>query len=114
MPCIQITAAITCGDISLFFFWKFLVKQQRLNVGLTHRLNQAGFSPRVHLIAAWKISEMETFLRDRMFCRRTGEYVPLSLEEHPPSIKYDLAIKVSPAKAIPTVAGCGLRRRFQC
>lgn len=48
----------------------------------------------MHLIAAWELSEVEGFLRDRLFCRRTGLHVPYSLEEHPPSIQNDLSIRV--------------------
>lgn len=57
-------------------------------------MKQTGFSPHVHLIAAWKVSEVEGYLRDRMFCRRMGQHVPLSMEEHPPSVKLNLAFKV--------------------
>lgn len=49
----------------------------------------------MHVIAAWEISEVEVFVRDRLFCHRTGGYVPYSLEEHSPSIKNDLSIKVN-------------------
>ncbi len=48
----------------------------------------------MHLIAAWNISEVEGYLQDRMFCRRTGRYVPLSMKEYPPSVKLNLAFKV--------------------
>ncbi|CAB1108096.1 unnamed protein product [Ectocarpus sp. CCAP 1310/34] len=54
---------------------------------------EAGFSPNVHLIAAWELSEVEVFVRDRLFCRRTGGHVPYSLEVHPSSIGNDLSIK---------------------
>ncbi|CAN0123102.1 unnamed protein product, partial [Ectocarpus sp. 13 AM-2016] len=54
---------------------------------------EAGFSPNVHLIAAWELSEVEVFIRDRLFCRRTGGHVPFSLEVHPSSIGNDLSIK---------------------
>ncbi|CAM9935415.1 unnamed protein product [Ectocarpus sp. 4 AP-2014] len=54
---------------------------------------EAGFSPNVHLIAAWELSGVEVFVRDRLFCRRTGGHVPYSLEVHPPSIGDDLSIK---------------------
>lgn len=37
---------------------------------------------------------MEVFVRDRLFCRRTGGHVPYSLEVHPSSIGNDLSIKV--------------------
>lgn len=57
--------------------------------------NQLGFSPRVHLIAAWKVFEVEELIRDRLFCHRLGDYVPYSLEEHPETVKNDLSIKVS-------------------
>eukprot|EP00903_Cladosiphon_okamuranus_P021243 g19515.t2 len=54
---------------------------------------EVGFSPHVHVIAAWNLSEVEVFVRDRLYCRRTGAPVPYSLEEHPPSIENDLSIK---------------------
>ncbi|CAM9961614.1 unnamed protein product, partial [Hapterophycus canaliculatus] len=54
---------------------------------------EVGFSPRIHLIAAWKVFEVEDLIRDRLFCRRTGEHVPYSFEEHSPDIKNDLSIK---------------------
>ncbi|CAM9113621.1 unnamed protein product [Ectocarpus sp. 8 AP-2014] len=54
---------------------------------------EAGFSPTVHLIAAWELSGVEVFVRDRLFCRRTGSHVPYSLEVHPSSIGNDLSIK---------------------
>ncbi|CAN0033648.1 unnamed protein product, partial [Ectocarpus sp. 8 AP-2014] len=54
---------------------------------------EAGFSPHVHLIAAWDTSEVAGLIRDRLFCQRTGELVPYSSEEHPPSVRNNLAIK---------------------
>ncbi|CAM9765718.1 unnamed protein product, partial [Ectocarpus fasciculatus] len=54
---------------------------------------EAGFSPHVHLIAAWELSEVEVFVRDRLFCRRTGDHVPYSLEVHPASVGNNLCIK---------------------
>eukprot|EP00752_Nemacystus_decipiens_P002171 g2067.t1 len=54
---------------------------------------EVGFSPHVHLIAAWDLSEAEALVRDRLFCRRAGASVPFSLEEHPPSIGNDLSLK---------------------
>ncbi|CAM9880486.1 unnamed protein product [Ectocarpus sp. 12 AP-2014] len=54
---------------------------------------EAGFSPHVHLIAAWDTSEVADLIRDRLFCQRTGELVPYSHEEHPPSVRNNLAIK---------------------
>ena len=55
---------------------------------------QAGFSPQVHLIAAWDPSGITDFVRDRLYCRRLGGYVPFSYEEHPQSIGNLLSIKV--------------------
>jgi len=40
------------------------------------------------------ISEVEGYLLDRLYCSRLDEYVPLSLDMHPPSIKKSLSIKV--------------------
>ncbi|CAM9558598.1 unnamed protein product [Ectocarpus fasciculatus] len=54
---------------------------------------EAGFSPHVHLITAWDTSEVTDLIRDRLFCQRTGELVPYSYEEHPPSVRNNLAIK---------------------
>lgn len=53
----------------------------------------------MHLIAAWDLSEAEGFVRDRLFCRRTGAHVPYSLEAHPPSVGNDLSLKVRTASA---------------
>lgn len=55
---------------------------------------QAGFSPHAHLISAWDAVPELGLLHDRLFCRRIGGLVPLTLEEHPPSIREVLAIKV--------------------
>lgn len=60
---------------------------------------QLGFSPQVHLIAAWDPSEVAALVEDRLFCQRTGMRVPYSHEEHPPSVRNNLAIKVSPNSA---------------
>lgn len=58
-------------------------------------MRQAGFSPHAHLISAWDPwPEYQLFL-DRLFCKRIGGPVPLSLERHPPSIREVLSIKVS-------------------
>ncbi|CAM9585971.1 unnamed protein product [Scytosiphon promiscuus] len=54
---------------------------------------ELGFSPQVHLIAAWDPSEVSKLVQDRLFCRRTGEYVPYSFEQHPSSVRNNLAIK---------------------
>lgn len=55
---------------------------------------QAGFSPHAHLISAWNARPELGLFTDRLFCQRTGETVPLTLEEHPPRIREVLAIKV--------------------
>ncbi|CAN0243234.1 unnamed protein product [Pylaiella littoralis] len=54
---------------------------------------ELGFSPEIHLIAAWDPSEVSSLVRDRLFCTRTGEHVPYTYEEHPPSIRNNLAIQ---------------------
>eukprot|EP00752_Nemacystus_decipiens_P001812 g1750.t1 len=54
---------------------------------------EAGFSPQVHLISAWDAQQELGLLHDRLFCRRIGGLVPLSLEQHPPSIREVLSIK---------------------
>lgn len=56
---------------------------------------QDGFSPQVHFIAAWDPSTITPLVADRLFCRRTGTYVPYSYEQHNPSIGNLLSIKVS-------------------
>lgn len=57
---------------------------------------QLGFWPQIHLIAAWDPSKVTALMEERLFCQRTGKHVLLSYEEHPPSVRNNLAIKVSP------------------
>lgn len=46
------------------------------------------------MISAWDVRpELELFF-DRLFCRRIGGPVPLTLKEYPPDIKEVLSIKV--------------------
>eukprot|EP00903_Cladosiphon_okamuranus_P008313 g7997.t1 len=54
---------------------------------------ELGFSPQVHLIAAWDPSEVSALVEERLFCQRTDKHVPFSYEEHPPSVRNNLAIK---------------------
>eukprot|EP00903_Cladosiphon_okamuranus_P005409 g5397.t1 len=54
---------------------------------------EAGFLPHAHLISAWNAEPEVGLFHDRLFCRRIGGPVPLTLEEHPPSVKEVLAIK---------------------
>lgn len=56
---------------------------------------QVGFSPHVHLILAWDFASIGDLVLDRLFCRRTGEYVSHSYEEYPPSVSHSLSAKVS-------------------
>lgn len=48
----------------------------------------------MHFITAWDTTEVADLIRDRLFCERTGAYVPYSHEEHPPDIGNNLALKV--------------------
>lgn len=66
---------------------------------------QLGFSPQVHLIAAWDPSKVIALVEERLFCQRTGTHVPFSYEEHPPSVRNNLAIKVS--QSTPRAVGGG-------
>ena len=51
---------------------------------------------------------MTALVEERLFCQRTGKHVPFSYEEHPPSVRNNLAIKVN---QIPDSRGHGTRRR---
>lgn len=61
---------------------------------MLRKIKQLGFSPQVHLIAAWDPSEVTGLVKDRLFCERIGEYVPYTFETHSPKVKNNLAIKV--------------------
>lgn len=62
---------------------------------------QVGFSPHVHLVTAWNSTEANDLIRDRLFCERTGNYVPYSNEEHSPEITSLLSIKVRISPPLP-------------
>ena len=47
-----------------------------------------------HIISAWNTRLEKQLFNDRLFCRRIGEAVPISFEQHPPAIKEVLSIKV--------------------
>eukprot|EP00752_Nemacystus_decipiens_P002193 g2087.t1 len=55
---------------------------------------EVGFSPEVHLLAAWDPSVMIPFAQDRLFCERTGQNVPFSFQEYPHSVGNMLSVKV--------------------
>ena len=55
---------------------------------------QVGFSPEVHLLAAWDASVVIPLVQDRLFCKRTGRDVPFSFQEYPHSIGNKLSAKV--------------------
>ncbi|CAN0394916.1 unnamed protein product [Pylaiella littoralis] len=54
---------------------------------------EVGFSPEVHLIAAWDPSDVVHLIRDRLFCVRTGSHVPFSFKDYPHDVGDNLSIK---------------------
>eukprot|EP00752_Nemacystus_decipiens_P009859 g8796.t1 len=54
---------------------------------------EVGFSPEVHLLAAWDPSVMLPLVQDRLFCERTGQNVPFSFQEYPHSVGNRLSAK---------------------
>lgn len=72
-----------------------VVRVRLFRVERTHSCcAQVGFSPEVHLLAAWDASVMIPLVQDRLFCKRTGRDVPFSFQEYPHSIGNKLSAKV--------------------
>lgn len=65
-----------------------------MKLNSTSNYEQVGFSPHVHFITAWNSTAVNDIIRDRLFCERTGSFVPYSTEEHSPEITSLLSIKV--------------------
>ena len=79
--------------VTLLLLYLGMIMLLRLS-SLSLVLSQAGFSPQVHLIAAWDPFGIVGLVGDRLYCRRIGGHVPFSYEEHPQSIGNLLSIKV--------------------